>query len=217
MIPRHHPEESLLVTYASGELQEPLSLVVATHLALCPACRHGVAQYEALGGLLLEDLPPAPLNADGLRISDVSQQHLEAGEAVRPSRSLDSMGLPEPLNTYLANRAGGANWRKRHRLSEISLLTDYPGFRTKLIKIAAGTAMPRHTHEGHEFTLVLAGGFADATGQYQRGDVAVADSMIDHQPIADSSQDCICLAVVDAPLRLTGFPGRFMNFLVRAW
>lgn len=217
MTPRHHPEDSLLVTYASGELQEPLALVVATHLALCPACRHDVARYEALGGLLLEDLPPAPLNSNGMRTADLYQQHILADEAVRQSRSFDSMGLPEPLSTYLAKKAGGASWRKRHRLSEISLLTDYPGFRTKLIKIAAGTALPRHTHEGHEFTLVLTGGFADATGQYQRGDVAVADTIIDHQPIADRQQDCICLAVVDAPLRLTGFPGRFMNFLVRAW
>ena len=42
--------------YAAGSLSEPVALLIATHLALCPRCRHEVEEFEALGGALLEDL-----------------------------------------------------------------------------------------------------------------------------------------------------------------
>ncbi len=87
--------------------------------------------------------------------------------------------------------------------------------KTRLLRIKAGTALPQHTHEGHEFTLLLAGGFSDASGHYLRGDVAVADASVDHRPVADDGEDCLCLAVTDAPLRLTGPFGRYLNFFAR--
>ena len=36
---RHHPDDELLLDYASGALGEAESLVIATHMALCPICR----------------------------------------------------------------------------------------------------------------------------------------------------------------------------------
>jgi putative transcriptional regulator len=75
--------------------------------------------------------------------------------------------------------------------------------------------MPSHTHEGSEITLVLRGGFSDATGHYRRGDIAIADSEVDHRPRADEDEDCICFAVTDAPLRLTGPVARFVQRLLR--
>ena len=54
-----------------------------------------------------------------------------------------------------------------------------------------------------------------ATGRYARGDLAIADSALDHQPVADSGEDCICFAVTDAPLRLTGPVGRIVERLFR--
>ncbi|HYD98947.1 MAG TPA: ChrR family anti-sigma-E factor, partial [Alphaproteobacteria bacterium] len=82
--------------------------------------------------------------------------------------------------------------------------------KARLLRVHAGTAMPQHTHDGEELTLVLCGAFRDETGRYARGDLAVTDSEIDHQPVAEPGEACICLAVTDAPLRLTG---RFMRFL----
>jgi putative transcriptional regulator len=62
--PTYHPGGERLVDYASGALPEPLALLVATHLALCPRCRRATAELEAVGGALLEGLAPAPLAAD---------------------------------------------------------------------------------------------------------------------------------------------------------
>ena len=64
--------------------------------------------------------------------------------------------------------------------------------------------VPQHTHEGSELTLVLEGAFRDKTGRYARGDLALADGSIEHRPVAEPGEDCMCLTVTDAPLRLTG-------------
>lgn len=63
---RHHPTEDRLAAYAAGGSSEAESLLVASHLVLCPDCRRRVGDYEALGGMLLEALPAEPLAEDSL-------------------------------------------------------------------------------------------------------------------------------------------------------
>jgi len=50
-------------------------------------------------------------------------------------------------------------------------------------------------------TLVLEGGFSDAAGSYDVGDFIYRGPGDVHAPTALQSQDCICLAVIDAPLK----------------
>jgi putative transcriptional regulator len=83
------------------------------------------------------------------------------------------------------------------------------------MKISAGAAMPAHTHGGAELTLVLAGGFSDTAGHYQRGDVTLADSSTNHRPIADADGECLCFAVVDGGIRLSGAFGRIASLMLR--
>jgi putative transcriptional regulator len=59
--------------------------------------------------------------------------------------------------------------------------------------------------------LVLQGGFSDGNGHYAVGDIAYADDDVNHKPVADPDEVCICFAVVDAPVELTGPFGRLMN------
>jgi len=89
-------------------------------------------------------------------------------------------------------------------------LTQFSGG-VRLLSIPAGQRMPRHGHGGEELTLVLQGSFDDAIGHYAKGDVATADASIDHQPIAGAQELCLCLAVEDGPLRLTGWSGRLLT------
>jgi putative transcriptional regulator len=86
---------------------------------------------------------------------------------------------------------------------------------TRLLRIAPGTAIPRHTHGGSEVTLILDGGYRDCGENYARGDVQVADPSVDHAPVADEDGPCLCLAVTDARLRLTGPVGRLINPFVK--
>src|SRR5690606_33253783 len=57
----HCAPDALLLAFATGSLNEPLSLLVESHAALNPVSRRRLCEYEAIGGALLEELPPAPL------------------------------------------------------------------------------------------------------------------------------------------------------------
>ena len=64
-------------------------------------------------------------------------------------------------------------------------------------------------------TLVLQGGFSDADGDYNAGDFIYRSLNEAHSPRAFADEDCICLAVLDAPLRFTGWKYRWMNPFLR--
>lgn len=200
--------------YASGSLREPVALLVATHLAFCPLCRDEVARLESLGGALLADLDPEPVAPDALARALERLDEPGAPPAPGPAADRDPR-LPRPLRDYTDGGLDRLTWTRRGNFSEARLLADFPGFTTRLLRIRGGLALPRHSHEGGELALVLAGGFTDAGGHYLRGDVALADAKVDHRPIADPGEDCLCLVVTDAPLRLTGRVGRYLNFLNR--
>ena len=48
-----------------------------------------------------------------------------------------------------------------------------------------------------------AGGFTDGETHFAAGDIQETDETIVHQPRAIVGEDCICLAVTDAPLRFS--------------
>jgi putative transcriptional regulator len=217
-LPTHHVEDTMLIDYAAGNLCEPVGLVVATHLALCPACRRAVADYEVVGGALLEDMAPEPLAAGSLEAMLAQLDDGEPAEAKPPERTSKRRPiaappvLPEPLRSYVGCDPAEIPWRPVIRgIDEFELPVRSGPTRTRLMRIRAGTAIPRHTHGGLELTLALAGGFHDQAGHYLRGDLSVSDPSVDHRPMADTDGDCLCLWVTEAPLRLTGPIGRLLN------
>ena len=83
--------------------------------------------------------------------------------------------------------------------------------RHRLLFIPAGTTVPDHSHGGMELTLVLKGAFSDEQDRFARGDIEIASEDVQHTPIADISEDCICLAVTDAPLKFKGLLPRLVQ------
>ena len=157
--PSHHPSEARLLDYASGALPEPPALLVATHLALCPACRRAVAELEAVGGALLDLAPPAPL-ADGRLERTLARLDEQAPwRPPAPAARRAATSLPQPLRGYLGDSLDCLPWRRLGPIAEVRLLPDFPGFTTRLLWARAGAAVPAHTHHGSELTLVLRGGF----------------------------------------------------------
>ncbi|PWC58043.1 transcriptional regulator [Azospirillum sp. TSH7] len=221
-LPNHHPSDALLVAYGAGSLGEGLSLAVAVHLAHCPDCRATLAEVEALGGALLEDLPPAPLESLSLA---ATLDRLEREEApgnpckamrIRPRCSRPAgpaaASLPGPLRSYVPSLETLSWQRLAPGVRRVELLPrTSSGGAAQLLRIAPGTALPHHGHGGLELTVVLSGHFADELGRYGPGDLAEVDGDTNHQPIADSHRDCICLIATDAPLRFTGLMGRLMQ------
>lgn len=207
--------DELLMAHAAGRLPEPVALIVATHLALSPSARERYRQFETLGGVLLEELQPTSLADDAwqrlvARLDDPPT--LEPPASTPPAAATN---LPRPLRDYLPAPLEALRWRNYGSAAEFELPLRVPGFRTTLIRVRAGRMVPQHTHEGNELTLVLEGAFHDKIGHYRRGDLAIADGSVNHRPRADDDQDCLCLAVTDAPLRLTGLIGRLLNPFIR--
>lgn len=96
----------------------------------------------------------------------------------------------------------------------MKVVTSDPSTIVRLLKIPAGKPVPEHGHRGRELTLVLAGSFGDSVSVFKRGDVELADDELTHQPIAAPGEDCICLAITEAPLRFTSRMMRFIQPLI---
>lgn len=221
-MPRFHLQEDLLLDYASGALPSPVSLLVATHLTLCPVCRDAVDGYETIGGALLEEITPVAMAADALEMAFASLEtdnievletdnaaNLEPDDPTAPS-------IPRALSRVLGGSVETLAWKPRARgIAEVELPVGNDGYSASLLRIEPGAAIRSHTHEGQELTLVLRGAFSDASGHYQRGDVCHATPEITHAPVADPGEVCLCLAVVDGSLKLTGLVGRMLNPFLR--
>jgi len=207
-----NPLDSLLAGYACGVLSAPLHTLVASHLAISPKNRSFVANLEAANGIALTEAEAEPIRGRDERLAAIFASDDE--HIVAPQRPAPSSILPTPLSRYLGCGLDDVPWRM--------LLPGVKEFRVEgdmragatLYWIRAGRKMPAHTHEGAEVTLVLKGAFSDVAGRYERGDIAIGDDDLDHCPTADRSEDCICFAVTDAPLRLTGPVGRIIQRLL---
>ena len=214
---RHPAPSELLLDYASGALAEGPALLVATHLAYSEDARDDVAALEAAAGELLASMPAEALDDDALART---LARIDAAPAPAPARPRDDAArivgtaVPGPLRRYLQQ---DAHWRPAlGGIEEIELPLGDKSYRATLMRIGAGRGLPVHRHAGSEYTLVLAGGFADGRERFDRGDICVADPAVEHKPVADADQPCICLVVAEAPVVLTGFFGRLLNpFLKR--
>ena len=225
MTSEHITVDDLLLAHAAGRLPEPVGLVVATHLALSPKGHAIYREYEAVGGAMLEDLAPAELRSDAFeqlmaRLDDEVEPIVahRVSEAKRPRSRRGADGdaaLPAPLRAYVRTRLADLPWKHYGGVSEAALPIDESTYRTRLIVLKAGCAVPKHTHDGQEITVVLKGAFNDGIDRYGRGDLSIADGHVDHQPVAELGEDCLCLTVTDAPLRLTGTFSRFLNPFMR--
>jgi putative transcriptional regulator len=219
---RHHPSEATLVGYAAGTLWEAAKPVVAAHLARCPDCRAKLALAEAIGGLLLEGLPPTPLAPDALRRT---MERLDDGPgpaAAGAGGAAPGTGVPagaaadEPLTATL--RGLGLPVRRLRWLApglrHAVLLRCGPGRgggTLRLLRVRPGAAVPRHAHRGAELTLVLEGAFADETGRYGPGDLAEAEAEVSHRPVAEGPADCVCLVAAQGLPRFGGLLGRLFG------
>jgi len=201
---------TLLADYAAGHLAAPLHGLVAAHLTLKADNRGYVAALESLHGMELDRIDVKPIQRRDEMLESIMK--LPAASALKTSTNRD-MALPAPIAAFFGDTLTDLAWRSvMPGLKEIKANTK-GGAEASLLWIKAGRVMPSHTHEGTEITLVLKGGFTDASGHYSRGDIAVADGAVNHQPRADDHEDCICFVVNDAPLRLTSRIGRFIQHL----
>lgn len=212
-LPEQHPSEDLVATYASGALDEASALAIASHLTLCPACRAAAAQYEVLGGELIDDLPAAPLSDSALAATLSRARATAHSEPMaHPRTAISGPGIfPAPLRRYVGGDVDAVRWRSIAPGIQHMPLLKSGSVTARLLRIAPGRSVFDHSHGGTELTLVLNGSYTSEGQRYRRGDIEVADETVNHRPIAGSEDACICLAVTDAPLRFGNWIGRLMQ------
>lgn len=216
----HHIDQMLLLDYASGNLSEGWSLVVATHLALCPACRRQLQAMEGAAGALLDKI------VEGPQVTASEWERMKARIVCEPAEEQTALAksaplavpsvIPEPLRSYVGGDVGDLKWRALGRGAyHIRIDTGDRWSQVRLLRIPAGRPVPEHTHEGRELTLVLSGSFRDGEEVFARGDVEDADGDLLHTPTATEGEDCICLAVTEAPLKFSSWIVRLIQPILK--
>ena len=211
---RHHPSTDFLTEHAAGVLPVAQSACVAAHLSYCQRCRQMTERLEDIGGSHFEQLDPV---AVGDSVLEKVLSRLEDPEPLRYARNEASdTQLPGLLDRLINGDYADLVWKRVTQSLSISYLkTGDPQHEFALYRIAAGGRIPEHTHSGSEMTLVLQGGFADESGEYHPGDFLVREGWDKHTPVALEGEECICLAVLDAPLRFTRLRHRWLNPLLK--
>ena len=213
---KHHLTDTTLGAFTAGTLTESISLVVASHLSLCSTCKTRRNQLEDIGGMYLFKAPSATVSVDFLQntLLKLGKQDIVSDQIQTINTSQVNDTLPPPLREFVPTELENIEWNslapgiKGHPLKGLNT-----GNGTlSLLKIAPGMSIPDHSHQGTELTLVLKGSFSDEIGQFSTGDIADLDDTSQHQPIADSSEACICLIATDASLKFTGLMPRIVQY-----
>ncbi len=205
--------EDLHLAYAAGLLPEAPSLAVAAQASLRSEVRRALGDYEAIAGALLDESESARLSP-GLRDSVMARLDEET-DSQPPQPAAGDVRLPAPLQPYVGRRLEELPWRRVMPGLKDYVLPATTGGTARLMLVKGGVRIPAHTHRGLELTLVLKGAYADASGLYEPGDLQLADDSVDHMPVAEKGEACLCFVVTEAPVRLTGRFGRLLNRFVR--
>ena len=210
----------LYSAYASGALDAAFALLVETQAAIRPDVAREVAVSEAIAGAMLERQTPAPMAADAfdktLALIDRSDPEIlrHQSAAVAGARMLDELtDLPAPLLDHTVNAIADTGWAQPAGGVNRLTLDLGTASEVELYRIEPERSVPRHSHKGSEFSLVVAGGFTDETGAFGPGDLSVKGPEDVHQPIADPGEVCYVLSVRDGGLRLTGMLGLVQRML----
>lgn len=211
----HHPPETMLAAFVAGILDHGQHIAIATHLVSCPQCRSFRRAMEEVGGAVVESLPPAAMSNGALKKLEArltESARPAASRAVPSNSETDIPGLPRFVRRY---RFGSWRWvAPSVHVRPIELPHD-SDTRVFLLKSGPGTRMLPHTHTGLEMTCVLSGAFQQEGALFGPGDFDFGDDTIDHRPLVEPGQDCICLVAMQGELQLKGLLGRIVQPFVR--
>lgn len=210
----HHPDDATIMAYAAGAVTEGFSLVLAAHLENCPHCQQRLQNAQDMGGEMLMQLQSSAVPTGGLDdIWSRIESHPAVEEPIKPITHKSNGSLPAVLEPFFESGLDSIPWRKvapgisHYRLDMI----DSENGSVQLLSIDPGTTIPEHTHKGSELTLVLKGSYQDEIGRYLGGDLADLDSSVQHQPMVDSDEPCICLIATDQPLHFSSLASRILQ------
>lgn len=211
---QHHPDDATLMSFASGSLHEALAAVVAAHVAMCPHCQRELRLMERIGFACFRELPDEDLGhpTPVARLKALEADPLTAGAPTLVGDTGAST-VPSPLRRLIGSDLDAIRWKSMgpgvwsHQLPLSAGATGD----LRLLKVAAGRAMPEHGHGGAELTLILRGAYRDRFGRFAAGDIADLDEDVEHRPIVEADADCICVVASEEKARFKGLISRIVQ------
>lgn len=224
--------EALLLDHAVGATSPATGLLLDTHLSMSDESRVLFAMMHSVGGAFLEELDDDPLEhisaGTTLAAADMSPDlsaSAPSDNGALLKRTRPRHGMPEAIATHTlpaplerAENAVGGDRRWRwlgFGVATTRLAVSDRAERAHLLWAKGGTDIATHRHVGRETVLVLKGAFWDNGVRYGPGDVAVAEDGTVHNPHIDDVDDCLCLAVTEAPVHFIGLTGFLLNRFCR--
>lgn len=209
---RHHPGSDSLMSCSAGSMPEAFAAAMAAHIDVCPQCREELALMEEIGVTLFKDISPAPMTREA-PVMAARRAEADLAPAAPRSKTVTAGDMPAPLRAVAGAYLDDVAWKRlapglMHYQVPLSKSADGD---LRLVKVAPGMALPEHGHGGSELTLVLRGSYSDKTGRYGVGDMADLDDSIEHQPVADPVEGCICLIASDHKIRFKSVLARLMQ------
>lgn len=205
----HHISAPLMAAYAAGNLPYHYELVVASQISMSDEARARLAAHEMAGAAVMVESAAVDVSAD-LKAGIMARLDEPAPKEVSYQKS----GVfPGPVMEALKGKP--PKWKSMGFGVRQSILHADKEGSVRLLYIPGGEAVPDHSHKGLELTLVLQGSFSDETGRFGVGDIEIADDDLEHAPVADKGEACICLAATGAPLRFSSWMPRLFQPLFR--
>lgn len=197
MSPRHHPTADILAAYAAGANEPGFGMVVGAHVEICAACRAQVRAFEAASGAALSALAEVEMHAGALERVMARLEASPGASVANDTRPLLER-LPLKRKRWVAPGVWVAAVDTPHA----------PENRVYVLSVAKGMVSARHEHSGAEYCTVLKGAYRDEFGMFAAGDFAAADEALNHQPIVEGDEACVCLFATEGRLRPKGWIGR---------
>jgi putative transcriptional regulator len=218
--------QALFLDYATGNLDEGLSLLVASLLTLCPEARGLIRQYEDLGGALIETCCLEEQMNEGALQSVLERlehhQNRSGGETgndmqditISTFSSLEC--IPQAIYIQISTlHRIEPKWKKcAHGTKMLKIPLENSEYSAMVVNMAPGKGKIPHGPSNTEITLVLDGSYKDELGEHKKGDLIFSTGIPKHHPEANPVTGCTCLILHDSSSGLRGAL-KFLDFFRR--
>jgi putative transcriptional regulator len=202
-----HPTYEELTLFTSGSMQTHKAAAISAHVEYCEECKLNTKKLQSVAGASFSELSETSVSQEVKenllsKLSDAPERTLES---TTNTDNENSSGVPKVLKNLVPEGYNQLEWKWTGPGIHAAKLENFKnGTQLSLLKIQPGKAIASHTHESDEITVLLKGSLSDEFGVYKKGDYLVMNEEHEHRPVASADEECICLTVIDKPLRFTG-------------
>lgn len=209
---REETYHALLMEYASGCLDEAQALIVATHISLSSEARKIVADYESIGGAMLNGCCGSVAMKSGALQSVMDKiETLEKPKSC--TEKLKKKCGDKDMPTCLASHMEKKTWKQEQAgLHSIHVKTTCCGYTARLVKMAPDFSMEvRAVPDKHTLAVILEGTVRGGEQVFRRGDLAILEKGSTYPLRADPQNGVICFVVKPARSRFREWAGGIVS------